>query len=479
VPNHSRDATTGALSDFILEVKEFQAQISSAADAFELVRGLRDDGYTPLLLEARFRFLQTANPDLDFDTMVAELRNLEVEEARRYPPGIEEVSFHGDMFKHPAGPGLLLLRAEPGTDRFIEFEGGIRAEKLPPKIRIAFLGPAEGVAQLESFRMSVERLVSKHQTDLDWKPVVVTNILLRKLRAEGKATFIPGESLLPAETAAATVLTERSIRDFALKLKIAGGLLEGVQHQQDQTARAAESSAIDKLVELGLAERQFVVICKASGNQVNRSKTREAITAVVGSGVQCSCGRELSEEAIEPLVTPTDLLPRMLDQSHWMSLVLLEALAAEGIDPTRVLLNVRQGSNEVDALVDLAGTSLMVELKDDEFSIGHAYPVGGRIALYSPTHTLIASSKSVSTEVREYFESTKPATSMHYVGTLPDLGPSIRNLVRDARSRRATALLEPFSKGLPVTPALFAFIEKELQLAPAVRGRPRSRRLGH
>jgi hypothetical protein len=51
---------------------------------------------------------------------------------------------------------------------------------------------------------------------------------------------------------------------------------------------------------------------------------------------------------------------------------------------------------------------MMYELKDNEFSMGHAYPFGGRIGLYKPDIALIVSTKGVAPEVKEYFNRVKP-----------------------------------------------------------------------
>ena len=61
--------------------------------------------------------------------------------------------------------------------------------------------------------------------------------------------------------------------------------------------------------------------------------------------------------------------PELLDDCT--SGMFLEKL---GIPRDRILLNLQEGAEEIDSFVDVDGSLLMFELKDSEFSMGHAYP---------------------------------------------------------------------------------------------------------
>ena len=128
-----------------------------------------------------------------------------------------------------------------------------------------------------------------------------------------------------------------------------------------------------------------------------------------------------------------------------MSIILLDRLRNLGILPDRVLLEFREGDEEVDAFVDVDGSLLLLELKDNEFSMGHAYPLPGRIAMYHPDHVLIVTSERVANEVRDYFGRIKPETKLTYAEGLDALPAHLEDALDSARAKKAKVLLERYT----------------------------------
>jgi hypothetical protein len=186
----------------------------------------------------------------------------------------------------------------------------------------------------------------------------------------------------------------------------------GIQPEQIQTA-------IEHLTKADLLAKEYVIICKKTSNQVNRVDNRETIDRMTELGVLCSCGNPIGQERIEELFSPTHTMQKMLDQSFWMTARLVRLLTESSIPEERILLNLQEGAEEIDAFVDLEGTLLMFELKDNEFSMGHAYPFGGRIGLYKPDIAVIVSTKGVAPEVKDYFKRVKPAAQVVYLRWKP------------------------------------------------------------
>jgi hypothetical protein len=108
------------------------------------------------------------------------------------------------------------------------------------------------------------------------------------------------------------------------------------------------------------------------------------------------------------------------------------------------LLNINQGSEEIDAFVDIDENFLMFELKDGEFSMEHAYAFGARIALYKPDYAIIVSTKSIAPEVKAHFTRVKPEADMVYIDHLDELWSSLSGVITEVRGQLALQILALF-----------------------------------
>jgi hypothetical protein len=201
---------------------------------------------------------------------------------------------------------------------------------------------------------------------------------------------------------------------------------------------------IEHLTQVGLLAKEYAIICRRTSRQTNRVNSPEAIEEMTRMGVLCSCGRPISEERVEEIVAPTPDLQQMLDQSYWMTTSLLQIFRQLNVPEDHILLNLVDGSEEIDAFVDLDGTVLMFELKDGEFSMGHAYPFASRIGLYKPDFAIIVSTSRVATEVKQHFDRVKPHTDIVYVNQLDELAPKLGQIAERVRLAKALWVLSRF-----------------------------------
>lgn len=145
----------------------------------------------------------------------------------------------------------------------------------------------------------------------------------------------------------------------------------------------------------------------------------------------------------------------MLKQSYWTTARLVYILRQLGVQDNCILLNLQEGPEEVDAFVDMDGAFLMLELKDDEFSMGHAYRFGSRIGLYKPDYAIIVSTKGVAPEVKTHFAKVNPQSTLVYVDRMSQLASSLEDVLKDVHSKRAVQVLADLdSVTIPLLPVL-------------------------
>lgn len=243
---------------------------------------------------------------------------------------------------------------------------------------------------------------------------------------------------------ACQVLSNPETRSWAIRIKASGGALESDLIKKSSVDPAVLQNVISDLDSASLLAREYVVICKKTSNRVNRFDSRDQLDSASQIGVKCSCGAVISQERIEEFIRPSALLVKLVTGSLWMTSQLVSILKKEGVSGQRIALNIHDGTEEVDAFADFDASLIMFELKDNEFSMGHAYSFGARLAINKPEYAIIVATKGVAPDVKQHFERIQPEAKIIYIEGLYDLQPAIASVLKQIRSKSVSKLLARF-----------------------------------
>lgn len=426
-----------------------QAMTSPCQDEnamFSIVAHLRDKGYNPLFTQARERFFSVFGESPPIESLVpfgqAGGRGVALDGRRRnhYGPYLGESEFvvAGDVLFSPEGTGILyvcLLTSDLVLVPRLRKQIG-----SPLRLDVGYFGDEKELGCLNDFAALVAEALSSLNESVEWSPLQPSNPQFLELASSEETEFVPADTISSEDIELSANLEDQATRDIALRVKRAGGMLAADLTKNFPNPDEAQR-IVEQLVQAQLFVREYVVICRQTSKHINRVTSRDAIEKMAKAGVLCSCGRPISDERIEELLSPTPVLQRMLDQSYWTTARLVHTLRNLGISDNRMLLNLREGAEEMDAFADVDGTLLMFELKDKEFSMGHAYPFGGRIGLYEPHYAIIVSAKGIAPEVKDYFNRIEPEAEIVYVGHLGELSSSLREIIERVRYLRAEQVL--------------------------------------
>jgi len=422
-----------------------------------IIGALEEAGFVPLIHQAKQRFVEVfgesdqAKLSVDGDPMMRNLYSefrLMTRLRHRSRVGRQAGGLlAGDLFFSQTGNGILYLG-------LMVPEASLRTRRLEESyLEAGYVGDEKGRECLDSFLSATSGALQEVDVSPDWRPSAPDCPQFEELARSEDTEFLRGTELSDEDLARASHLESPSRRSFARVVKRSGGVLESDLIRQADGGTAEAQQQIEELVEAGLVEEQYVVICRKTSNQINRVKSKAAIAQMSELQVLCSCGAPIADERVEVLFSPTQSLQRMLDHSYWMTARLVQVLTDLDVPRDRILLDLREGPEEVDAFVDLCGSLLMFELKDNEFSMGHAYPFAGRIGLYKPDLAVIVCTNGVAPDVKAYFEAVKPEAQLVYVGQLDQLPSTIGDLARRIRSERAYLILSMFDQmALVATP---------------------------
>lgn len=415
-----------------------------------MITSLVEAGFEPLLIQAKQQYFGAVGEDNSIQAIVSGTRSIPLTSYYSYsfrsrlPIMPEEgINFpdYGELFHSPQRNGFLYILS---TDLTIRNSEHRKSVERPHVWEIGYIGHAKENECLDKFDTVVTEIINQHGVEIEWDVLDIRNSTFMELENSSEAEFTTASTLSKEDLELASILEDQEVRELAVTVRRSGGILAAdlarKASKQDETLKIVE-----QLINNGLLSREYVVICRRTSNQINRVKERSAIAQMDAVGVLCSCGKAISEERIEELYSPTTALQRMLDQSYWTTAKLVAVLQDLGVPEDRVLLNLREGAEEIDAFVDIDSTLIMFELKDNEFSMGHAYPFSGRIGMYKPNYAVIVATKGIAPEVREYFNRVMPQTEIVYIGHLRELSSVLENIVNKIRSRSVMQFLELFN----------------------------------
>ena len=252
---------------------------------------------------------------------------------------------NGDIFLLPNRNGLFYTRislqsSEKKTERLFRFVVG-------------YLGDKDDVESLDDFANIVASVLSNDKQYVEWKVNQPSNSSFLELIQNEGTKYVDASTISETEVTLSEKLEDPIMHEVALIVKRAGAMLE--EDIVKKITKHNAHKAIEELVQANLLTLEYVVICRKTSNQINRMSSRDTLNKIANAGIYCSCGKAISEERIEELFSPTPMLQTMLDQSHWTTARLVYVLRQLGIQDDRILLNLHEGPEEIDAFVDMDG----------------------------------------------------------------------------------------------------------------------------
>lgn len=259
---------------------------------------------------------------------------------------------------------------------------------------------------------------------------------------------------------ASHVLENKNSRELLWNLKRVGSLtLSDIEKSaSSRSGQPKQLPLAKKLEKVKLIQREFVVVCKATGNAVVRADSQDKIERFAAEGSRCSCGRLLSEESIEEAITPTELGWKLTDHSYWMTVRTLEVLRELNISLDDVIVNYAEAGDEIDIFLNLCGRDYIIELKDKEFSLNNSYSFNAKFVRYKADGGMIITTETVSPDAKKMLEDTltsqlrqrrfpalgrpQEEQSIIYVEGIKKIEPNLEALISSARLELAKRYLQ-------------------------------------
>lgn len=215
------------------------------------------------------------------------------------------------------------------------------------------------------------------------------------------------------------------------------GLLRLVDFESDLRTAIKESTHM--LLAGGLIEQQWVLTCRKTSNRIGYLPMSQVVDNDVQFGARCPhCAREFKDELLQEGYCLSDLGKLMNKSSHWMTVLLTDALLAHGIPREGIIWNLCGNGEEVDCVVQYKGRKWIFELKDGDFESGHAHPLMYRSIKFNASRLIIFTTGKVTVDARKIFEDLSRAgqwkfnhNNLHFIEGIESLDRLVKILANN------------------------------------------------
>ncbi len=230
------------------------------------------------------------------------------------------------------------------------------------------------------------------------------------------------------------LLRDSTLRSIVIRTKQGrGATIENIAKLVGQTAPEIEAHVLEA-EQHGILVPKCDVKCESCGKAIARVSSKDSVNRLAEEGTHCPrCNLPISSDGCETVYVVSADIAELLDGSKWMSVDLKNELTKLGFLDGNVLLEIQDGPNELDVVANIEGTLVLMECKDSQFSIGHAYSFVGKCTKYRPELAFVIVTGGIGPEVRDYLEATQ--IGIHYVEDLDDLHGILERVFGELHAR--------------------------------------------
>jgi len=173
---------------------------------------------------------------------------------------------------------------------------------------------------------------------------------------------------------------------------------------------------VDKLTEEGIDENIKILLDNNAlniENLIQCMKTKKHIATITQNGANSEkgmenfscpyCNKSFVNEKLTNVYSLKKNVSKLVKSSQWMTVLVTDLLVKLGVDKRNILWSITDKSDEVDIAFRYKGSLFLVELKDKDFDIGHAYALNYRALKFNADYIMIITTGKVSEESKSLF----------------------------------------------------------------------------
>mgnify|MGYP000865105675 FL=1 len=330
-----------------------------------------------------------------------------------------------------------------GGEIFIRADGSFHYLKIPSwdEIEIGCISPqASNIDDYWKFCEAVLHIITEvtGKKDLKWELVTAVN---QNFWQASKTM----EEVSPTELdfKASVELENKEGHQLLKKIRDVNNIL--LNKLMDVENREDVQKLIQKFEGMGLIIKDFVVFCKQHGQQIFRVNSKSAIEEASEKGFSCFlCGKAISDERIDELITCSDFGKTLMDRNYWMPVRLIQALQKLGIKPTQYFIDFGEGDEDIDLFLVHNNRLLMFEMTDRKFSLKHAFLFSAKNATFDVDSAILISTEKVPVLMQQHLQQANQDTDLKFIEGFHGLDASIEAILIEKQRESITSIIEDF-----------------------------------
>jgi len=326
----------------------------------------------------------------------------------------------GDIFLHEEG-GLLYYTIS-GDGNYLEVGGILTGDSQPFD---------QFVEQVDSAIISLFPDVKRH-----WEEPADT-FPLSVLREE----TIPIEKPEKEELLGSNALRQEETR------KLLQAILEAKNIFLDKLFEQFPSQMADRTLKIlektGLINKDFVVICRKTNQQILRFSSRKAIEEPSQRSLKCTiCGNPISQEKIDEIIACSPLGEKLLKNNLWLTCLVISTLLEIPLEKDKIRMS-RETTGKTHLFIQLDQDGILVMLNSGRISLEDTHEINAHLTAYKLPKLVIISDRRVPSLIKGHLERSNPDCFITYIESLDNLENQIKNTLVSFQRKILLDILSP------------------------------------
>lgn len=231
-------------------------------------------------------------------------------------------------------------------------------------------------------------------------------------------------------------------------------LLEQLASQESILVREIDTTGVKELFkmlqhfeDLELIRKDYAVIDQKTGQQILRVPSRASLEEA--SQKFFIGGTAISNDNVDEVISCTPFCRHLLDNDHWLLLLLLGTLHDLDLDPDSVYV-CRSDSGPSRVYLQTSQQRFLIVLSNRRLTLDDAYLVGAQIAAYQLNDIIVVSTDRTSTLMRHHLRQTNDSGNFAFIDSLSELAGELRTILLERQRAYLKEVLDPLAELTPV-----------------------------
>lgn len=217
-----------------------------------------------------------------------------------------------------------------------------------------------------------------------------------------------------------------------------------LQELMDKVPEAKDPEQLAQMEKAGLIQRDFVVLCQKTNQQILRVGSKSGLEDSAQKGLKCYiCGNLLSAEKTEEIITPSEIGLKLLKDNLWLRCLVVDCLSKLNFTPEEIRIAPEASSH---LFLTINGESMLLVLMTQPLELTHAQLINAHIASYGIKELILLSKQPIPTLIKGYLSQNNPDCKIHYLENLDKMEKELGAILQKSQEEKVTCQLKPFDE---------------------------------